>query len=122
MATLRQLRPVLWVADVQAAIAGYMNTLDLTQTAYREDLQRDEVEQDGVAVMLSQPNEHETYNGPQLRGSLYIFTNDVEALCRVLKDTPHVYYRLETFAYGMKEFAVKDGNGYILQCGQAVRA
>lgn len=31
-----------------------------------------------------------------------------------------VVYPIETFAYGMREFAIRDNNGYILQFGREV--
>ena len=122
MAKLLHLRPILWVDDVRATIDWYVETLGFTETAYREDLQWGEVEKDAVAIMFSKPNEHVEYNRPSFSGSLYMMIDDADSLWQFLKDTPHVYYGLETFEYGMKEFAIKDCNGYILQFGQDVEA
>ena len=118
MAKLLNLRPIVWVDDVRATIDWYVKTLGFKETAYRSDLQWGEAEKGAVAVMFSKPNDHVPYNGPQFSGSFYFFTDDAEALWNDLKDTPYVYYGLETFEYGMKEFAIKDCNGYILQFGQ----
>jgi hypothetical protein len=73
-----------------------------------EEWQWGVVEKDEVLIMLSKPNAHEPYNGPQFTGSLYIDTDYVEAWWEKLKDTPHIYQGLENFEYGMKEFAIKD--------------
>jgi len=35
-----------------------------------------------------------------------------------LKDKVRVCYPLENFEYGMREFAIYDNNGYLLQFGQ----
>lgn len=118
MAKLFYLRPVLWVDDVRATIDWYVNTLGFSEAAYKEDLQWGEVEKDGTAIMFSKPTAHLSYTGPQFSGSFYMATDDVEAMWQALKNTPLVYYGLETFDYGMKEFAIKDCNGYILQFGQ----
>lgn len=115
---LLALRPILWVNDVRATIDWYVNTLGFTETAYREDLQWGEVTKDCVVFMFSKPNEHVSYNGPQFSGSLYINIGEVDILWEKLKDSPHVYYGLENFEYEMREFAIKDCNGYILQFGQ----
>jgi hypothetical protein len=37
-----------------------------------------------------------------------------------LKDQARVYYAIETFPYGMREFAIYDNNGYLLQFGEAI--
>lgn len=118
MPNLLNLRPILWVNDVRATIDWYVSQLNFTETAYRNDLQWGEVEKEAVAIMFSKPNEHVPYKESNFTGSFYFFTDDVEALWQSLKESPFVYYLLETFEYGMKEFAIKDCNGYILQFGQ----
>lgn len=35
-----------------------------------------------------------------------------------LKDKARVCYGIEIFEYGMREFAIYDNNGYLLQFGQ----
>lgn len=57
---------------------------------------------------------------PLLTGSLYFNVADVEALWQQLKDRATVEYPLETFDYGMREFGIRDCNGYLLQFGQEV--
>jgi len=37
-----------------------------------------------------------------------------------LKDKVEVCYGIENFHYGMREFAIYDNNGYLLQFGQDV--
>jgi len=59
-----------------------------------------------------------SYSGPHFTGSFYINTNDVDAWWDKLKQTDYIYYGIENFEYGMREFAIKDCNGYILQFGQ----
>ncbi|MCB9897710.1 MAG: hypothetical protein H6825_06890 [Planctomycetes bacterium] len=55
---------------------------------------------------------------PGFTGSLSIRVDDVDALWSRLKDVASVAYPLETFAYGMREFALLDPNGYLVQFGQ----
>ena len=50
-------------------------------------------------------------------GSLYFNVDDVAALWAQLKDVVEIAYPLETFHYGMSEFAIYDNNGYMLQFG-----
>lgn len=70
--------------------------------------------------MFSLPNAHYKYQKPNLTGSLYFNTSDVEAWWAKLKDISDIVYPLEVFDYGMKEFAIHDFNGYILQFEQPI--
>lgn len=113
---------MLWVNDVRATIDWYVSMLGFTEGNYVQEWGWGAVAKDDVMIMLAKPNEHTPYNGPLFTGSLYINTDDVEALWERLKESPHVYYGLENFEYGMREFAVKDCNGYILQFGQEAQS
>ena len=117
---LLDLRPMFWVDNVRSTIDWYVQTLEFTEGNYSEDWQWGVVVKDGVEIMFAKPNEHTPYNGSQFTGSLYINVDDADSLWNKLKDSQHVYYSLENFEYGMKEFAIKDCNGYILQFGQDV--
>lgn len=67
--------------------------------------------------MFSTPNVHRNIPKPIMSGSLYIKTNEVETLWESLKDICTICYPLEDFEYGMREFAIYDNNGYLLQFG-----
>jgi uncharacterized glyoxalase superfamily protein PhnB len=73
-----------------------------------------------VSLMLAGPNQHEGDVAPAFTGSLYFRVADVDGLWARLKVQARVCYLIETFAYGMREFAIYDNNGYLLQFGQAV--
>ena len=68
--------------------------------------------------MFASPNQHMGYTAPALTGSLYFKTTDVDGLWQRLKDKTRVCYPIESFEYGMREFAIFDNNGYLLQFGQ----
>jgi len=68
--------------------------------------------------MLASPNEHVGDVKPSFTGSLYFRVGDVEALWERLRELVRVCYPLESFHYGMREFAIYDNNGYVLQFGQ----
>ena len=55
-------------------------------------------------------------------GSLHLKTDDVDSLWARLKDRVRICYPIETFDYGMREFAIYDNNGYVLQFGQPLPA
>ena len=115
---LENIRPMLAVTDIDATILFYRKLLGFECVSRMESwaaLRRDSVE-----VMISLPNAHEPFEKPMLTGSLYFNTVDVDALWAELKDKVSVVYPIENFFYGMREFAVRDNNGYILQFGQEI--
>lgn len=109
---------MLWVDDVRASIDWYVRHLQFSEGNYAEEWQWGVVSKDEVEIMFAKPNEHTAYNGPLFTGSFYINTDNVDALWENLKESPFVYYGLADFDYGMREFAIRDCNGYILQFGQ----
>jgi uncharacterized glyoxalase superfamily protein PhnB len=75
---------------------------------------------DSVELMLSLPNAHEPFDKIQFTGSFYFHPDEVDEFWRQIKDKAVVVYPLEDFDYGMREFAIRDNNGYILQFGQEI--
>lgn len=71
-------------------------------------------------IMLSKPNAHEKSRKISFTGSFYFNVNNLVRLWEGLKDKVQVCYEIETFEWGMKEFAIYDNNGYLLQFGQPV--
>jgi uncharacterized glyoxalase superfamily protein PhnB len=53
-------------------------------------------------------------------GSFYFTTDDVDDLWQELEDKARVCYDIENFEWGMREFAVYDFNGGLLQFGQEI--
>ncbi len=107
---------MLWTQDLSGSIAFYNNVLGF-QCVNRSEvwacMQKDEVE-----LMLSLPNAHEPFSRIQFTGSFYFHADNVEELWQQLREKATIVYPLERFGYGMREFAIRDNNGYILQFGQ----
>lgn len=110
---------MLRVPDVPAAVAWYRDALGFEgETDGGEgwaSLQRD-----GIELMLSAFNTHEGDTTPAFTGSLYLRCDDVDAWWSRLKDQARVCYPPEDFGYGMREFAIYDCNGFLLQFGQPI--
>lgn len=70
--------------------------------------------------MLSKPNELENFNEIGFTGSFYFNVNNVDELWEDLKTKAKICYEIETFDWEMREFAIYDNNGYILQFGQHI--
>jgi uncharacterized glyoxalase superfamily protein PhnB len=114
------MRPMLWVPDVREACDWYVTELGFTEGEFNEEWQWASLYRDEVSIMIAKPNEHTPYKGPEFTGSFYFNTTDVEAWWELLKDKPYLLYPIETFDWEMREFAIKDLNGFILQFGQAI--
>jgi len=114
---LTDLTPMLRTWDFPGTIAFYTEILGFTCTAYEEGSGWAFFERDGIAIMFSAPNQHLDEQEAAFTGSFYFRTEDVDAFWEELKDRAGVCYPLEDYNYGMREFAIYDNNGYVLQFG-----
>lgn len=112
-----KLIPMLTTADLRGTVDFYTGRLRFACTAFDAEAGWACVESSGVALMFSLPNAHLSFDGARLTGSLYFRTPDVELLWESLKAGEGICYPLEDFPYGMREFAIYDNNGYLLQFG-----
>lgn len=117
---LTGLRPILYTDKLEETIAFYADTLGLTCNEKNEEWGWASLSKDDVALMLARPNEHTHFDKPFFTGSFYFNTDDVDGLWEMLKDKVSVCYPPETFEWGMREFAIYDNNGYLLQFGQEI--
>ena len=108
--------PMLTVASMDSAIAFYRDVLGFECLASMDGWAC--VGCDGTELMLALPNSHLPFDRPMMTGSLYFNTDDVDAWWERLKDRCHIEYPIEDFDYGMREFAVRDNSGYLLQFGK----
>jgi uncharacterized glyoxalase superfamily protein PhnB len=108
--------PMLTVTAIEPAVAFYRDVLGFRVVSSMEGWAA--IERDGVEVMFALPNAHTPFDAPRFTGSLYFRVDDVDALWAQLKDRARVEYALETFHYGMREFAIRDTSGFLLQFGQ----
>ncbi len=115
---LQALTPMLRTRDFQSTIAFYTNVLGFScasQSPAWASLSRDR-----VVLMLATPNDHEGDQAPVFTGSLYFQTDQVDELWRALNGKARICYPIESFSFGMREFAIYDNNGYLLQFGQPI--
>lgn len=116
------MRPMLETDDLKQTIDFYTQLLGFTCEGCYPDFENPVWtslhHQDGMAIMFTVRNAHSIYPKPSLSGSLYFNTENVDKVWHELKDKAPVEYPIETFDYGMREFAIRDCNGYLLQFGQ----
>ncbi len=111
---------MLWTEEFEATIAFYVDVLGFLCREKNDDWGWASLGRDDVWIMLARPNEHTSHGKIGFSGSFYFTTDDVEAMWNDLKDKARVCYDIETFPWGMREFAIYDNNGYLLQFGQEV--
>ncbi|MGL2965997.1 VOC family protein [Flavobacterium sp. XGLA_31] len=112
--------PIIWTEQVQETIEFYSNILGFTCGERNDDWGWAALHKDDCELMIAKPNAHTSFKQPTFTGSFYIKTDDVETLWQELKTKTKIGYELETFEWGMKEFAIYDNNGYMLQFGQDI--
>ncbi|AZA49619.1 bleomycin resistance family protein [Chryseobacterium carnipullorum] len=117
--TFTALRPILWTENIDETIGFYTRILGFNLIGRNDEWQWASLKKDEVMIMLSQ-NDYEKPNGIGFTGSLYFNVDNVDELWEDLKTKAKVCYEIETFEWEMREFAVYDNNGYLLQFGQPV--
>ena len=55
-----------------------------------------------------------------MTGTIYLYVENVDASWEHLKDKVEIVYPPDNFEYGMREFGIKDCNGYILNIGESI--
>jgi uncharacterized glyoxalase superfamily protein PhnB len=115
---LEAITPLLRTHDLTGSVRFYETVLGFACDALDEDAGWASVSRDHVTIMLASPNVHEPFDKPAFTGSLYVRCDDVDALWSRVKDAARVCYPVEDFDYGMREFAIYDNDGYVLQFGQ----
>ncbi|HEX5153797.1 MAG TPA: VOC family protein [Parafilimonas sp.] len=114
---LDSLIPVLYTENIEATLQFYAIHLHFVCNNYDEDIGWASISNGDIELMLSKPNAHADFTKPVFTGSFYFKVQYVDELWNNLKDKVQVCYPLENFDYGMREFAIHDNNGYLLQFG-----
>lgn len=117
-----ELTPMLYTRKLEETVAFYTTVLGFQCEALHPEWGWARVSQGRVSVMFAHPHDHAPFDKPVFTGSLYFRTGDVDALWAQLRTRAEVRYPIENFEYGMREFAIYDNNGYLLQFGQELPA
>ena len=116
---------MLETADLRETIRFYTELLGFTCGDLYPDAENPcwaSLYRDQVEIMFISRNAHSVSENPTMTGSLYFNPDKVDEVWQRLKDQTTVEYPIENFDYGMREFAIRDCNGYLLQFGQEVSA
>ena len=116
---LSGITPMLETVKFDETVKFWTDVLGFECAGFQENFWA-KLSRDNVSIMFATPNAHRNFEKPKLTGSVYIFTDQVNKDWNNLKDKVKVSYEIESFDYGMREFAFEDPNGYLIQYGQDV--
>jgi uncharacterized glyoxalase superfamily protein PhnB len=117
----KELTPMMETNDIKATIGFYTSVLGFS---LGDTFEHDgntvwcTLWKDGLSIMFCLPNKVMNYGCILLSGSLYFYLEGVDEYWQQVKDRAVVVYEPENFPYQMREFAVKDNNGYVLNFGE----
>jgi catechol 2,3-dioxygenase-like lactoylglutathione lyase family enzyme len=114
---MRSLTPMLQTSDMDRTVAWYSDVLGF-RCVRRMGNEWCHLQQDGVSLMFMK-NDH--VGAPHATATQYIYVDDVNALWTALKDRVAAEWGPAVMPYGMREFAIKDPDGYYLSFGESVR-
>ena len=109
--------PCLLVSDMRSSLDFYKNVLGFTQTGYypiETDPIRTEVRRDDVAIILLTEAAHGSAEKPAFTGALYVFPESLEHLADELRGKVPFAWGPEATEFGIREFAIRDPDGYTL--------
>lgn len=115
----KSLRPIIWTKDLQKTTKFYKN-LGFKIQDQNEDWIWASLKKDDTEIMLAFPNDDANFKQANFTGSFYFVVDNVDELWNSVKNTCEVVYEIETFEWDMREFAIYDNNGYVLQFGEEV--
>lgn len=115
------LTPMMWTNEMKETIQFYTEILGFTCNEFSEEWGWASLEKDQVGIMLAKPNEHTPFNGPTYTGSFYFNVENVDDIWERLKSKVKICYEIDNFDYGMRDFAIYDNNGYMLQFGEEIK-
>jgi uncharacterized glyoxalase superfamily protein PhnB len=115
---LNKLTPMLTVTNMDETIRFYRDVLGF-ECANRSEGWATLLNH-GVEIMIALPNAHLPIEKPHFTGSLYMNLDEVDPLWQKIVGKASAVYPIENFYYGMREFAIRDNNGYMLQFGSEI--
>jgi catechol 2,3-dioxygenase-like lactoylglutathione lyase family enzyme len=113
----KRVLPSLLVADMRKTLDFYIDLLGFVQTGYypiESEPIRTEVRRDGVAIILITEAMHFRGESPAFTGALYLFPESVDQLAEELRGKVPFQWGPEDTEFGIREFAIRDPNGYLL--------
>jgi catechol 2,3-dioxygenase-like lactoylglutathione lyase family enzyme len=117
--------PCLLVSDIRRTLDFYVEVLGFVQTGYfpiESHPIRTEVRRDGVAIIFFTESVRGLAESPAQSGLLYVFPESVEALAKELRGKVPFLWGPEETEFGVREFAIRDPDGYVIAFAEAAKA
>jgi uncharacterized glyoxalase superfamily protein PhnB len=121
---VKTLRPLLNVEDVSRSIRFYRDRLGFDVVFESEAdgrIRFASLRNSGIELLLNEPGEVDSrdrrHRGTYADAVLYFTVADVDALHAQLREAGFPVSELEDEAYGLREFTVRDPDGYELAFG-----
>jgi hypothetical protein len=102
---------------MQRSLDFYLDVLSFTQTGYypiESEPIRTEVRRDDVAIILYTEQLHASDRAPAFTGALYVFPESIQKLADELRGRVPFAWGPEDTDFGIREFAIRDPDGYAL--------
>lgn len=112
------MRPLIRTLSLDETIRFYTEKLEFSIGEESREWQWARLYKDGVEIMIAGPNDQDLFDKPGFTGSFYFTVTNIDELWERVKNKTKVCYPIESFEWEMKEFAIYDNNGYLLQFGQ----
>jgi catechol 2,3-dioxygenase-like lactoylglutathione lyase family enzyme len=109
--------PSFLARDMRRTLEFYTEKLGFQQTAYypiASDPEWTEVRRDDVTLRFYTEPPHGTRTSPVCSGTIYFYPDSVEALAVEWRGRVRFEWGPEVMDYGMREFGIRDPNGYLL--------
>ncbi len=117
---IQKLIPMIYTDNIDDTIKFYKNELGFDCVDYEKGCGWANIRYNTTEIMISKPNELLEFKKPIFTGSFYFKIQNANKLWNRLKDRTRISYPIQDFDYGMREFAIYDNNGYMLQFGQEI--
>jgi catechol 2,3-dioxygenase-like lactoylglutathione lyase family enzyme len=126
---LHHLSPILWTKDLKQTISFYETILGFKSQSHFPNFVS--LTRDNINIMFVLPidepedcrdpnNKEEFFPKPQLTGSIYITTEQVDQLWASVKDKATIESSIADREYLMRDFSILDNNGYELVFGEDI--
>jgi uncharacterized glyoxalase superfamily protein PhnB len=117
---INRLTPMLSTTKLRETVEFYTEVLGFDCPNFVEQWGWAVVSLGDVELMFCLPNAHLPFEKPVFTGSFYFNVDNADEVWTRLKNVAKVCYPIEDFDYGMREFAVYDNNGYLMQFGHSI--
>jgi catechol 2,3-dioxygenase-like lactoylglutathione lyase family enzyme len=110
--------PIIWTNEFDKTVEFYCNILGFSFDETNKNNPWIHLFRDECEIVVATPEGNEPFGQPGFSGTFYIMVDNIDELWYSIKDKAEVCSEIETFEWGMREFAIFDNNGYSFQFAQ----